>query len=693
MKVVNALCILSLVFCLNAAHIHALETGPVNPLFKRYMEQGIPRDSGETLFSSGEAPSFSGVIPSPLPPEIHKPDNDTGELCLNPESPVPDRFDWRDPDGDNDFADSILTSVRDQADCGSCWAFASYGALEGGLNLQQLSPPDENDYSENHLIHTHGFDPGPCDGGNIDMSMAYLARYSGPVPESLDPYRPSEPNIFCEDCGPRFYVDNMITLPGRRTIQDNLYIKQALMAYGPLYTTMYIHPDFYDGTTSTHLNPDFYVDNESSADNDATNHAILIVGWDDTIPVPGADAPGVFIAKNSYGTGWGASGYFYISYADKSLARYGLTYFKNEEDSHLAFDKIYQYDPLGMTAKPFIKGRTTLYGANVFHIDEKGWLKAIGLFIPKSDTRCQIQIFKGLQTHPDHVQFTHPMAVKEVGILAKGYHTVKLDEAIPLQEAETLVIQARYHHDVEDAALPVEQDRLGGIDNYSSQAVSEPGQSYYSTDGVQFKDLTAISSFANSNICIKALVKTQVLIEIDAEFTMFSTSKSQQLVAGQSLRAKGLHSLSWINVTTGESGFFTLGSMEHFSPQGNGTVVPFQQQIPLGRYANTIDIVARDSDGLEIGDDQITITRLPSGYDTVQIPVIQTQEIPVYEEIPVYKTITRYCYRWDPLRQMMRKKACGTEVVVDHYEKIISHYDYEEVVTGYTTEQIEIWED
>jgi C1A family cysteine protease len=42
------------------------------------------------------------------------------------------------------------------------------------------------DFSENNLKNYHGFDPGPCDGGNAYMSDAYLTRFSGPVAESAD---------------------------------------------------------------------------------------------------------------------------------------------------------------------------------------------------------------------------------------------------------------------------------------------------------------------------------------------------------------------------------------------------------------------------------------------------------------------------------------------------------------------------
>ena len=73
---------------------------------------------------------------------------------------------------------------------GACWAFATYASLES-----YLMPGENWDFSENNMknllssAYPEGFDrDNPNDGGNEFMSTAYLARWSGPVAESDDPY-------------------------------------------------------------------------------------------------------------------------------------------------------------------------------------------------------------------------------------------------------------------------------------------------------------------------------------------------------------------------------------------------------------------------------------------------------------------------------------------------------------------------
>ena len=64
---------------------------------------------------------------------------------------VPDFFDWRSQHNQN-----YMTPIRNQGGCGSCWAFATIGALEGHINAYYNNPTIDIDLSEEDLVSCSG---------------------------------------------------------------------------------------------------------------------------------------------------------------------------------------------------------------------------------------------------------------------------------------------------------------------------------------------------------------------------------------------------------------------------------------------------------------------------------------------------------------------------------------------------------
>jgi len=210
-------------------------------------------------------------------------------------------LDWRNSLCSNPDGAIRVTPMRDQGNCGSCWAFATTGALESYiLRKGSGAPPCDSssncNLSEQMLVSCSG--AGSCNGGYMTGASDYI-RSTGLVKEGCFPYAAT--NLACSllcnapvfKIGGWSYVTT--TKPSAQAIKNAL-------AYGPLPTSMTVFSDFY------YYKEGVYKRIKKSKYKG--NHAVLIVGYD--------DANQCFIVKNSWGTDWGESGYFRIAYSEMS---------------------------------------------------------------------------------------------------------------------------------------------------------------------------------------------------------------------------------------------------------------------------------------------------------------------------------------------------------------------------------------
>ena len=216
------------------------------------------------------------------------------EAELEVRAAVPAELDWRNNGG------NFVPGVRDQKKCGSCWAFAMTGGLEGYVMRGQNTGKDV-DLSEQIMVSCSGV--GSCNGGTLNSN--YL-KSDGLPPEEYYVYTATDGNCSSAKPGWQNATYKIGSWGGVSTNVNS--IKSALNKYGPLPTAMYVYEDFkhyksgvYSYTTGKKLG----------------GHAVLLVGY--------SDAEQCFIVKNSWGTGWGDTGFFKIAYSELTEGRFGIS--------------------------------------------------------------------------------------------------------------------------------------------------------------------------------------------------------------------------------------------------------------------------------------------------------------------------------------------------------------------------------
>jgi len=193
----------------------------------------------------------------------------------------PAEWDWR--------TKGAVTAIKNQGQCGSCWAFATVATCEG---LWFINGHTLTSYSEQQIVDCDNTNYG-CNGGYPYLAMQYVAK-EGLETESDYPYKAVQGT--CEydaskatkgiDTGSKFVTAaNVADLETAVVQQPVAVLVQANQAVFQSYSSGVI----------------------TSGCGTALDHAITVVGY-------GTYAnQGAWFVKNSWGATWGVQGYVYIS--------------------------------------------------------------------------------------------------------------------------------------------------------------------------------------------------------------------------------------------------------------------------------------------------------------------------------------------------------------------------------------------
>lgn len=499
--------------------------------------------------------------------------------------------------------DSLNINVRDQQKTNFCWAFAAskvfettYAKLNNKTTINELSPRHmvyaTSRYFNNNVENPMGFNRSVDNGGNYFQATAYWANGSGPILEKDMPFVNSMEQINISEIQNKtvqaqledatFFPDiyksysslgNVTYSNGNGTTytKSNIetfrnMIKTQIMKYGAVGTMTYT-PTKEDGSDLYYSSDliSYYCNNSTLS----ANHAICIVGWDDTYSKTNFKTgcqpvnDGAYIALNSYGNFNSNGGYYYISYDDYFVEN-GMFGIQGVSDKD--YDNIYQYDELGMIDGIINRlTQTEIYGANIFtkksSSNEK--LSEIGLYIYNNS---DVEIF--INSNGDDLNISNLQKVATASNLSTGYHVIKLNK--PINVGNTFSIVVKYSNNTL-AILPVES-KINEIDFYDT-ANSNKGESFFSPNGTQWADITEIDEFNTANACIKAFTINSTQ---NASDTDYITNTKWKLIKGNSITMlSGINektTISELLSTTNYKSGYTIKAYKNGSQVTTGNV-------------------------------------------------------------------------------------------------------------------------
>ncbi len=199
------------------------------------------------------------------------------------------------PDSINWSEDNIVTPVKNQGNCGSCWTFSATGAMEGAYAL--YSGKLES-FSEQQLLDCVKKDFG-CGGGEMVDAFEYVSKE--PVcTEQEDPYKGK--NEYCKTCS------SPVKFSGCKIVEENnqLALKEAVAMYGPISVGIQANQSIFRNYKGG------IIQDRSCGSN--IDHGVLVVGYGEDNGIK------YWLVKNSWGEEWGENGYVRIMREDSRNA-------------------------------------------------------------------------------------------------------------------------------------------------------------------------------------------------------------------------------------------------------------------------------------------------------------------------------------------------------------------------------------
>ena len=364
-----------------------------------------------------------------------------------------------------------ITSVKNQNPYGTCWAFGTMASVEAYMIKHGIINNDTGsaattsmDLSESHLAwfnYTNAYDKlgmlsGDTSspvlsaanassyldmGGNGAMATYTLMRWEGPASENTSALKYS--NVSTSGLNSQYaynynvaHVDSVEWIP----VSNKQAIKEAIMEYGA-GTISYYHSDsYYNSSTGAYC----FKQSASYGSNNYQygNHAVTVVGWDDNYSKSnfkssyGPSSNGAWIIKNSWGSSWGKSGYFYLSYEDSASLNDSVYFYKMSNVDNYA--NCYQYDgTTNLTSYQSMNNNCQV--ANIFTANGSETLKAVAISPWDEATSYTLSIYKNPTSATNPSSGT--LMTSQTGTMPyAGYYTIELNNPVALSAGDKFAV-------------------------------------------------------------------------------------------------------------------------------------------------------------------------------------------------------------------------------------------------------------